>query len=126
MPPEPTAPPRDPSALEAALAAVGDRWSLLVVDALLAGPRRFGDLRAELAGIAPNVLSQRLRRLADEGVVVARPYSRRPPRAVYELTAEGRDLAAALSALADWGARRSGRDDERFALDEGEEELFYA
>ena len=64
--PEPSASP-----LAAALDSVGDRWSLLVVEALLDGPRRFGDLQADLPGIAPNVLSGRLRRLESEGVIVA-------------------------------------------------------
>jgi DNA-binding HxlR family transcriptional regulator len=94
-----------PSPLAEALARVGDRWTLLVVAALLEGPRRFGDLQKELAGIAPNVLSGRLRRLEDERLVVAEPYSERPPRYVYELTAAGRELAGALRLLADWGAR---------------------
>jgi DNA-binding HxlR family transcriptional regulator len=90
--------------LAAALESVGDRWTLLLVEALLEGPRRFGDLEAE-QGIAPNVLSQRLRRLEAEGLVLAQPYSERPRRFVYELTAAGRELAGALRLLADWGAR---------------------
>src|ERR671939_1029639 len=96
---------REPSPLAAALDSVGDRWTLLVVEALLDAPRRFGDLEHELAGIAPNVLSQRLRRLEGEGLVLAEPYSERPRRFVYELTASGRELAGALRLLAHWGAR---------------------
>jgi DNA-binding HxlR family transcriptional regulator len=94
-----------PSPLADALARVGDRWTLLVVEALLDGPRRFGDLQDELPGIAPNVLTQRLRRLEGEGLVVAEPYSERPPRVVYELSAAGNELAGTLRMLADWGAR---------------------
>ena len=60
------------------MARVGDRWALLLVHALLDGPRRFNDLRTTCAGIAPNVLTQRLRHLEREGVVVARPYSAAP------------------------------------------------
>lgn len=104
--PAPQAP--DAAALAEALAAVGDRWTLLVVAVLLDGPRRFGDLRAEVAGIAPNVLSARLRALEARGLLVARPYSERPPRFVYELTEAGRGLADALRMLAGWGARRLG------------------
>ena len=58
-------------------------------------------------GIAPNVLSRRLRHLEHEGLVVATPYSRRPLRLAYELTAAGRELAGALRLLAAWGARRA-------------------
>ncbi len=94
------------SPLAAALDTVGDRWTLLVVEALLDGPRRFGELEQELGGIAPNILTQRLRRLEGEGLVLAEPYSQRPPRFVYELTAPGRELAGALRLLADWGARQ--------------------
>ena len=93
------------SALAEALAAVGDRWTLLIVEALLDGPRRFNDLQDATAGISPNILSQRLRRLEELGLAVAQPYSRRPPRYVYELTAAGRELAGALQLLAGWGAR---------------------
>jgi DNA-binding HxlR family transcriptional regulator len=96
------------SALASALAAVGDRWTLMVVAALLEGPRRFGDLQRDLGGIASNVLSQRLRQLESQGLVVAEPYSERPPRFVYELTAGARELAGALRLLADWGSRRAG------------------
>jgi DNA-binding HxlR family transcriptional regulator len=96
-----------PSALEAALERVGDRWSLLLVDALLNGGRRFGELREDLPGLAPNILTERLRRLEREGIVVAAPYSTRPPRMEYSLTGDGRDLASALRLLADWGARRN-------------------
>jgi DNA-binding HxlR family transcriptional regulator len=92
--------------LELALERVGDRWSLLIVEALLDGARRFNELQ-EGVGIAPNILTDRLRRLEREGVVLARPYSDRPPRAEYGLTSAGRDLAGALRLLADWGSRRS-------------------
>ena len=96
-----------PTALAEALARVGDRWTLLVVEALLVGPRRFGDLQDDVPGIAPNILSQRLRHLEREALVVSRPYSERPPRFVYELTSAGAELAGALRLLADWGARHA-------------------
>ena len=101
-----TAAPRS-SPLGAALERVGDRWSLLVVEALLEGPRRYNDLLESLVGIAPNILADRLKRLERERLVVARPYSERPPRMDYSLTTDGRDLASALRLLADWGARRA-------------------
>ncbi|HEX2193980.1 MAG TPA: helix-turn-helix domain-containing protein [Candidatus Limnocylindria bacterium] len=93
------------SPLAAALERVGDRWSLLLVDALLAGPRRFGELAEAVPGIAPNILSERLRRLEAERVVRSSPYSERPPRFVYQLTPEGAELAGALRLLSDWGSR---------------------
>jgi DNA-binding HxlR family transcriptional regulator len=96
---------RATSPLAAALDSVGDRWTLLLVEALLDGPRRFGELERELEGIAPNVLSQRLRQLEADALLLAEPYSERPRRFVYELTSGGRELAGALRLLADWGAR---------------------
>lgn len=99
------------SPLTAAIAKVGDRWSLRVVEVLLDGPRRFGELQAALDGIAPNVLSSRLKHLEACEVVLARPYSTRPPRFAYELTASGRDLVGALTLLAAWGAEH-GDDSE--------------
>ncbi|MFN8109201.1 MAG: helix-turn-helix domain-containing protein [Thermoleophilia bacterium] len=94
--------------LSAALEDVGDRWSLLIVAGLLEGPARFGDLQAALGGIAPNVLTQRLRRLQEAGLLGAELYSRRPPRMVYALTDAGRELAGPLRMLTDWESRRRG------------------
>jgi len=96
---------REPSPLEAALERVGDRWSLLIVEGLLDGPRRFNELAAAVPGIAPNILTDRLRRLERERILVATPYQQRPPRMSYALTVEGHDLASVLRMLADWGAR---------------------
>ena len=110
-----TLPPAPPAAghdagmeatpLDRALARVGDRWTLLVVEALLDGPRRYGELSTAVAGIAPNILAARLRKLEQEGLVVSTPYSSRPLRHQYQLTADGRELAGALHVLASWAAR---------------------
>jgi DNA-binding HxlR family transcriptional regulator len=97
------------SPLAEALASVGDRWTLLVVEALLEQPRRFNDLLEAIPGIASNILSQRLRQLEQQGLALAQPYSERPPRSLYELTASGRELAGVLRHLSDWGARHSDR-----------------
>ncbi len=98
----------DQTALQRALGRVGDRWSLLLVDALLDGPRRYNDLHGALPGVATNVLSQRLKHLEAERIVIGRPYSTRPRRFAYELTAAGRQLAGALRLLAGWGADNLG------------------
>jgi len=98
----------DETALESALERIGERWALLVVDALLEGPKRFSDLEETVPGIASNILSQRLKHLEREALLVARPYQKRPVRLSYELTAAGRELAGALRLLAQWGARGSG------------------
>jgi DNA-binding HxlR family transcriptional regulator len=78
-----------------------------VVEALLDGPRRFNDLVAALPGIAPNILTDRLRRLEREGVVVSQRYSEKPARMAYSLTEDGQELAGVLRLLAAWGTRGS-------------------
>ncbi len=98
----------DPLALIDAAARVGDRWSLPIVAVLLDGPARFNDVLDALPGLAPNILSRRLKHLAAEGILVARPYQRRPLRVRYELTARGAALAPAAGALADWALGRQG------------------
>jgi len=87
------------------LELVGERWTLLVVRDLLAGPRRFQDLQESLPGVAPNMLSARLKRMEEHGLIRRSFYSDHPPRASYELTDKGRDLGAVVGALAAWGSR---------------------
>jgi DNA-binding HxlR family transcriptional regulator len=91
------------SPLSQALDRVGDRWSLLLVEALLDGSRRFNELLVALPGIAPNILTDRLRRLERERILVGEPYSQRPLRFAYRLTEEGAELAGVLRLLAAWG-----------------------
>lgn len=88
-----------------ALELIGDRWTLLVVRDLLPGTRRFQDLLASLPGIAPNILSGRLKLMEEHGLVGRRFYSEHPPRAEYDLTAKGKELGVIVGALAAWGSR---------------------
>ena len=82
---------------------VGERWTLLIVRDLLRGPARFQDLRAQLSGIPPKLLADRLRRMERQGLVARELYSKRPPRASYALTNRGRGLGLVVGALAIWG-----------------------
>lgn len=102
---------QEPGALDRAAQRVGDRWVLLVIEALMDGPKRFNELTERVSGIAPNILTQRLRLLEQDGLVSARPYSTRPLRLAYELTGPAMELAGALRSLATWGARHEGRPD---------------
>lgn len=94
----------DPCGIARALDVVGERWALLIVRELVLGPRRFGQLHAGLPDTSPNVLSQRLRELEQDGIV--RRYTLEPPASlvVYELTARGRALEPVLLELARWGS----------------------
>src|SRR5438876_11226190 len=85
-----------------ALEVVGERWTLLIVRDAFLGLRRFEQFQESL-GIARNVLTDRLNRLVDEGVLDRVRYSERPERYEYRLTQKGRDLSLALTALRQWG-----------------------
>jgi DNA-binding HxlR family transcriptional regulator len=91
-----------------ALDLVGDRWTLLIVRELLAGPRRYTDLHADLPGVSTDVLASRLKDMERDGLTTRR---RLPPPAaayVYELTGRGRELLPVLQALGAWGAPALG------------------
>ncbi|HYB42741.1 MAG TPA: helix-turn-helix domain-containing protein [Candidatus Methylomirabilis sp.] len=88
-----------------ALELIGDRWTLLVVRDLLAGTRRFQDLTRSLPGIAPNILSDRLKLMERHGLIARRFYSDHPPRAEYALTGKGKELGTIVGAIAAWGSR---------------------
>ncbi|HEX3553532.1 MAG TPA: helix-turn-helix domain-containing protein [Thermoanaerobaculia bacterium] len=95
--------PRSACPIANALDLLGDRWTLLVIrDLLFAGKHRFGDFLSSPEGIPTNILSDRLRRLEETGVVTRVPYQQRPERYEYQLTAKGRDLFPVLRALVDW------------------------
>ena len=85
-----------------ALEVVGERWTLLIVRDVFLGLRRFEEIQSDL-GIARNVLTDRLNRLVEEGILERVRYSERPERFEYRLTPKGRDLNIALTALRQWG-----------------------
>src|SRR5262245_21777243 len=86
------------------LEVVGDRWTLLVIRDVVLGSHRFDELAASL-GVASNVLTDRLTRLVDEGILERVRYSERPERFEYHLTPKGRELGLCLLALMQWGDR---------------------
>jgi DNA-binding HxlR family transcriptional regulator len=88
------------------LEVVGERWTLLILRDALRGARRFEEFQAGL-GIARNVLSARLARLCDEGILERRRYQDRPARDEYLLTDKGRDLGPVLLGLQRWGDRHA-------------------
>ena len=94
--------------LAKALTVVGDRWSLAVVAQLTEGAQRFNDLADALKPIARTVLSERLRRLEDAGIITRRQYSDAPVRWNYRLSMSGAELARVAGVLADWGSRHLG------------------
>ena len=90
------------------LEIIGERWTMLILrDLLLDGPCRFQDFERSLAGISPNTLSARLKRLEEHGIVERRFYEQHPPRAEYVLTGKGRQLGPVLKTLLDWGRKHT-------------------
>lgn len=83
---------------------VGDAWTLMVLRELFLGSRRFDDLQAQ-TGVSPHLLSLRMRKLHDAGVVERQAYQERPFRYEYQLTAKGLDLWPLIMALRSWGDR---------------------
>ena len=96
------------------LELVGERWTLLIVRDLFLGLRRFDEFLESL-GIASNVLTDRLNRLVDEGIVERVRYNERPERFEYRLTAKGRELRLVLLALMQWGDRHISTKPPRIA-----------
>lgn len=86
-----------------ALDLVGDKWTLLIVRDLVAGPRRFVELQRVLPGISTEQLRSRLNRMVADGLLTRQRYREVPPRVDYELTERARELVPVIAELARWG-----------------------
>lgn len=84
------------------LSRIGDKWSVLVVDALAQGPRRFNELRREIPSVSQRMLTLTLRNLERDGLVSRTVTPSIPPRVDYELTALGQSLQCPIAALTEW------------------------
>ena len=94
-------------AVARSLAMVGDRWTLLILRELFIGVPRFEDIQSQ-TGMSSHLLSARLRRLETDGILIRRPYQKRPMRYEYRLTAKGLDLYPVLLSLKAWGEKWGG------------------
>ena len=109
MKPRHTDLPGDCSAVSDVLARIGDKWSVLVVTRLGAGPLRFNELRRSIGSISQRMLTLTLRGLERDGLVTRTVFPTIPPRVDYELTPLGRDLLVPVSALGEWAIRNQGK-----------------
>jgi DNA-binding HxlR family transcriptional regulator len=82
---------------------IGSKWTAVIVHDLSEGARRFSELERACPGISPRTLSERLRVLEQDGVVVRQSYAESPPRVEYELTQKGRDLLPVIDAMRGFG-----------------------
>jgi len=87
---------------------LGRRWNPQVIRVLLYGPARFGELRERVPGISDNLLSERLKQLEAEGIVVRTVHGGRPVLIEYSLTEAGAGLGAAIDAMGEWAERYAG------------------
>jgi DNA-binding HxlR family transcriptional regulator len=103
-----------------ALDLVGDKWTLLIIRDLIAGPRRFVELQRVLPGISTEQLRSRLNRMVADGLLTRQRYREVPPRVDYELTDRSRELVPVIGELARWGyAWAWGQPREQEAIDIG-------
>jgi DNA-binding HxlR family transcriptional regulator len=93
------------------LARVGDKWTVLVVSLLGAGPMRFSELRRKIDGISQKMLTTTLRGLERDGFCTRKVFPTVPPRVEYALTELGRDLLVPVKALGDWAVANRERVD---------------
>jgi len=99
-----------------AVELIGRRWSGAVIQLLLQGPSRYAELRDAIPDISDRMLSERLHELEEEGIVVRRVIPETPVRVEYQLTAKGRALEPALSAIGKWAEHWVAEKSERRRL----------
>lgn len=82
---------------------IGNKWKLLILRNLLSGTQRFGELRKTIPGISPKVLTENLRSMAEDGLIVRVAYAEIPPRVEYTLTELGNSMRPVIRAMESWG-----------------------
>ncbi|ATL88621.1 hypothetical protein SMF913_25276 [Streptomyces malaysiensis] len=83
---------------------IGDKWTMLIISTLNAGPLRYSDVQASIPGISQRMLTHTLKHLERDGLITRTAYPEVPPRVEYELTKLGRSLMKAVMAMAGWAA----------------------
>ncbi|MFF0431096.1 winged helix-turn-helix transcriptional regulator [Streptomyces sp. NPDC004327] len=99
----------DVCGVTAAVAVIDGKWKTLLLWLLEAGPHRPGELRRKIPEISEKVLTQALREMETDGLVHREVHDVKPPKTVYSLTGEGRELSEALAPVSAWGHRRLDR-----------------
>ncbi len=84
---------------------ISGKWTLLIIRDLASGVKRFNQLERSLHGISPKTLSERLRSLEEEGIIIRQTFAEVPPRVEYSLTEKGRDLVDVIESMRSYGKR---------------------
>jgi len=92
-----------PCPVEVSLLMIGDKWKVLILRELLSGTKRFGEIRESINGISQKVLTEKLREMESDGLLVRVAYAEIPPRVEYSLTELGMSLGPVLDSLKEWG-----------------------
>lgn len=92
-----------PCPVEVSLMMIGDKWKVLILRELSSGTKRFGEIRNSINGISQKVLTDKLREMESDGLVVRNAYAEIPPRVEYSLTELGETLDPVLDSLKEWG-----------------------
>ena len=91
--------------VEITLMLISNRWKVLILRELIAGTKRFGELKKSVAGISQKVLTSNLRSMEESGLLTRKVYAEVPPRVEYTLTETGYSLKPILDAMVDWGTK---------------------
>ena len=83
---------------------IGDRWKMQIIQNLMDGTKRFGELKKSLGDITQKVLTSNLRKLEEHGVLIRKVYAQIPPKVEYTLTSLGKKLKPTIDSMLDWGA----------------------
>ncbi|MBE6524570.1 MAG: helix-turn-helix transcriptional regulator [Thermoplasmata archaeon] len=92
-----------PCPVEVSLLVIGDKWKVLILRELRSGTKRFGEIRDSINGISQKVLTEKLREMESDGLVIREAYAEIPPRVEYSLSELGETLGPVLDSLKEWG-----------------------
>ena len=90
---------------ETTVRLIGDRWKMQIIQTLMDGTKRFGELKKSLGDITQKVLTSNLRALEEKGLVIREVYAQIPPRVEYSLTKTGLSLQPVITSMAEWGTK---------------------
>lgn len=96
---------------EIVLDVIGDHWKVKIVENLLNGTKRFGELKKSMGNITQKVLTSNLRKLEEHGVLIRKVYAQIPPKVEYRLTAIGKRLKPTIDSMLEWGAEYKSKMD---------------
>ncbi len=99
----------DKTLTEIVFDVIGDRWKVKIVESLLNGTQRFGELKKSVGNITQKVLTSNLRKLEEHGVLIRKVYAQIPPKVEYRLTALGKKLKPMIDSMIEWGTEYTSK-----------------